>query len=106
MKPEDVPVRLIDAAMADAAPGCRDDAAFYLANALPEFDRATRAAIVRWIEAQTLTCPQGHDDKAGHDAMCAWCWRNGTLRKAAMLASGHTGPTPALVLDDIAKESR
>ena len=33
MEEKDVPVKWVDAAMTGAAPGCRDDARFYLANA-------------------------------------------------------------------------
>lgn len=35
MKPSEVPEELIDLAMTGAKPGCRGDAAFYLANVLP-----------------------------------------------------------------------
>jgi hypothetical protein len=35
MNKKSVPDKWVDAAMKDAAPGCRDDARFYLANAFP-----------------------------------------------------------------------
>lgn len=51
MKPEDVPEALIDIAMAGAAPGCRDDAAFYLANALPAIEAETLAGVEQRVES-------------------------------------------------------
>jgi hypothetical protein len=35
VKPDDVPTDLVEIAMTGATPGCRGDARFYLANALP-----------------------------------------------------------------------
>jgi hypothetical protein len=47
----EVPAELIDLAMTGAAPGCREDAAFYLANVLAAVRAAERAMVADEIEA-------------------------------------------------------
>lgn len=49
MTPEDVPTEWIDLAMTGAAPGCRMDAAFYLANTIPAIKAAARAEVAAEI---------------------------------------------------------
>lgn len=53
-RPEDVPDALVDIAMAGAAPGCRDDARFYLANALPVIREEIATAIEAAAPAVTV----------------------------------------------------
>lgn len=56
MKPEEVSEDLIDLAMHGAKPGCRSDAAFYLANVLPTLaeggQTAGKSALVALVEVE------------------------------------------------------
>jgi hypothetical protein len=69
-----------------------------LAAVLPLFDKTIRAEIVRWIEAQMVKCPHGHDRDTGHRAQCNWCWHNAALIGAARLARGDHGSRTAYAL--------
>ncbi|HEX6967615.1 MAG TPA: hypothetical protein VF174_02125, partial [Micromonosporaceae bacterium] len=53
MNPEDVPAELIDLAMTGAKPGCRGDAAFYLANVLPEIKQQVHAQVAAETRRET-----------------------------------------------------
>lgn len=55
MKPEDVPAELVDLAMRGAKPGCRSDAAFYLANVLPTI----REQLIRQATGMVVHGPGG-----------------------------------------------
>jgi hypothetical protein len=66
MKPSDVPEELIDLAMTGARPGCRGDAAFYLANVLPEIRRRERAKVAE--EARKLAAQFGDTVSLRSDA--------------------------------------
>jgi hypothetical protein len=52
MRPKDVPEELIDLAMTGAKPGCRSDAAFYLANTLPAHEAMVRRHFADVIETR------------------------------------------------------
>lgn len=55
MNPEDVPEELIDLAMTGAKPGCRGDAAFYLANVLPVYTERVLTAAADQLDAMPET---------------------------------------------------
>ena len=111
LKCEDVPGRLVDDAI-DAwhempRPLLLDDQMRHiLAAVLPGFDQVIRAEIVRWIEAQMVKCPNGHDRNTGHRALCNWCWHNGALIGALRLARGDHGSTTAYALHRAAEQER
>lgn len=58
MKEADVPTALVDLALTGAAPGCRDDAAFYLANTIPAIQAAAvRDAAAAWEALKPAGAP-------------------------------------------------
>ena len=105
ISPEEVPDRLVEVAEQHYDTGGAGLIRNVLAGVLPVFDDVIRAEIVRWIEAQMVKCPHGHDRDTGHRALCNWCWHNSALIGAANLARGDYGSRTAYALHRMEEEA-